>query len=80
MSVKTFCGTFFNKFLAINAKNIYAKNIHTSAIACGKINRMRSRSEMLKTVVKKEDGTRGENSEDIDRLTRFESTIIIIHF
>lgn len=71
MSMKLFCETLFSKLLTINPKNVCAKSIHTSAIASGKINRMRSRSEMLKTVVKKEDGTRGENSEDFESTTRF---------
>ena len=41
-------------------------NIHTSAVAAGKINRMKDRTAMLRTVVKKEDGTKGETSVDLD--------------
>lgn len=70
MSLKLICGSLIPKFQALNLKNVVlpATNIHTTAIASGKINRMRDRTSMLRTVVKKGDGTVGEKSVDLDNL------------
>lgn len=72
MSLKLICGGLASKFQALNLKNVVlpAASLHTTAIASGKINRMKDRTTMLRTVVKKGDGTVGEKSEDLDSLIR----------
>lgn len=77
MSLKLICGGLASKFQALSLKNVVlpAANFHTTAIASGKINRMRDRTSMLRTVVKKGDGTVGEKSVDLDNLIqRFVNT------
>lgn len=73
MSFKLICESLFTKLNPIHLKNVssYASNFHTSAIAAGKINRMKDRTAMLRTVVKKEDGIRGETSVDLDSVIRY---------
>lgn len=70
MSLKLFCSSLIPKFQALHLKNVVqpAVNMHTTAIASGKINRMKDRTSMLRTVVKKGDGTTGEKSVDLDNL------------
>lgn len=67
MSFKFVCESLFSKLKPINVKNVISANqFHTTPACESKINRMRSRKEMLQTVVKKEDGTQGSQSVDID--------------
>lgn len=68
MSFKLICESLFSKINPICLRNVTSgvSNIHTSAVAAGKINRMKDRTAMLRTVVKKEDGTKGETSVDLD--------------
>lgn len=68
MSLKLICEGLISKFKPINLQNVMSttRNLHTTAIASGKINRMRDRTTMLRTVVKKGDGTVGEKSIDLD--------------
>lgn len=68
MSLKLICENFFTKLKPINLKNVVSMSngIHTSAIASGKINRMKDRTALLRTVVRKDDGTRGEETVDLD--------------
>lgn len=70
MSLKLVCENLFSKLKPIKLKHVTTStsNFHTTAIAAGKINRMKDRTAMLRTVVKKEDGTRGEKSVDVDSL------------
>lgn len=70
MSLRLVCGGLALKFQALNLKNVVlpAVNLHTTAIAPGKINRMKDRTSMLRTVVKKGDGAVGEKSVDLDNL------------
>lgn len=70
MSLKLICGGLISKFQALNVKNVVlpTKNLHTTAIASGKINRMKDRTSMLRTVVKKGDGAVGEKSVDLDNI------------
>ena len=80
MSLKLICGGLIPKFQALNLKNVILPtvNLHTTAIASGKINRMKDRSALLRTVVKKGDGTTGEKSVDLDNIIqRFVSHIHI---
>lgn len=72
MSFKLICENLFTKLKPINLKNVASpsNSIYTSAIACGKINRMKDRTALLRTVVKKEEGTRGEQSVDLDSVIR----------
>lgn len=70
MSFKLICERLFLKINPVGLQNVtsLANNFHTSAIAAGKINRMKDRTAMLRTVVKKEDGTIGEKSVDLDSI------------
>lgn len=70
MSLKLICGGLASKFQALSLKNVVlpAVNLHTTAIASGKINRMKDRTSMLRTVVKKGDGAVGEKSVDLDNI------------
>lgn len=79
MSLKLICERLFPKLNSIGLKNVtpLANNFHTSAIAAGKINRMKDRTAMLRTVVKKEDGTIGEKSVDLDSIIQRFALLII---
>lgn len=73
MSLKLICGNLIPKFQSFGLKNVILptlnlkfNHLHTSAIASGKINRMKDRTAMLRTVVKKGEGTVGEESVDLD--------------
>lgn len=80
MSLKLICGNLLPKFQLFSLNNVMQPtlNLHTTAIASGKINRMKDRTAMLKTVVKKGDGTVGERSVDLDSLVeRYGETYII---
>lgn len=68
MSFKLICESLFTKLNSVSLKNVTsgASNFHTSAVAAGKINRMKDRTALLRTVVKKEDGIKGETSVDLD--------------
>lgn len=70
MSLKLICGNLIPKFQLLNLKNVMPPtlNLHTTAIASGKINRMKDRTSMLRTVIKKGDGTVGEKSVDLDSI------------
>lgn len=73
MSFKLICENIFTKLKPLNLKNVITSttnSIHTSAIASGKINRMKDRTALLRTVVKKEEGTRGEKSLDLDSVIK----------
>lgn len=71
MSFKFICESLFSKFKPFNIQNVVsANNFHTTAIAGGKINRFKDRTSMLRTVPKKEDGTIGERSLDIDSVAQ----------
>lgn len=52
MSLKLVCANLFSKLIPINLKHAAAStnNFHTTAIAAGKINRMKDRKEMMRTV------------------------------
>lgn len=72
MSLKLICGGLISKFQTLNIKNVVvpATSLHTTAIASGKINRMKDRTTMLRTVVKKGDGAVGETSVDLDNIIK----------
>lgn len=67
MSLKLLCEGVFSKLSQLSLKNV--NGFHTSAIAAGKINRMKDRKSMLKTVGKKTDGTEGADVADIDSIS-----------
>lgn len=67
MALKIICGNFIPKFGSLSPINVISSaNFHTSSALAGKINRVRSRSEMLRTVVKKTDGISDPNAIDVD--------------
>lgn len=68
MFLKTICTDLVSKLSATTFQNAVSApmNFHKSAVVAGKINRMKDRTAMLRTVVKKEDGTVGEKTIDID--------------
>lgn len=69
MSLKIFCSNILSKIVASQSQNVFASSsLHTSSRLSGKINRMKDRTAMLRTVVKKEDGTLGERTLDVDSL------------
>lgn len=72
MSLRIICGNLIPKLIPFVPRNVVsAMEFHTSFALAGKINRIRSRSEMLKTVPKKEDGTADANTVDVDVIRRF---------
>lgn len=80
MSFKLICESLFSKLNPTSLKNVTgASNFHTSAIVAGKINRMKDRTAMLRTVVKKEDGVRGAESVDLDSVIQRYYRKIMIH-
>lgn len=62
----------FSKINSISLKNVTlsANNIHTSAVVAGGINRMKDRTALLRSVVKKGDGIEGVNAVDIDSVVQ----------
>lgn len=70
MSLKLICENLFSKLKPLNLKNVAVStsHFHTTPVSAGKINRMKDRTALLRTVVKKDDGTRGEKSVDVDSL------------
>lgn len=73
MSFKFICENLCSKLKAINLKNVTTlpvNSLHTSAVAAGKINRMKDRKSLMRTVVKKDDGTQGERSVDVDSIVK----------
>lgn len=68
MSFRLICEHLFSKLNQTKLKSVTscASSFHTSAVAAGKINRMKDRTALLRTIVKKEDGIRGTESVDLD--------------
>ncbi|XP_031628296.1 28S ribosomal protein S11, mitochondrial [Contarinia nasturtii] len=66
MSFKLICGGLVSKLSQLSLTHV--NNFHTTAIAAGKINRMKDRKSMLKTVLKKSDGVQSSSTADIDSI------------
>lgn len=68
MSFRLICEHLFSKLNQTKLKSVTscASSFHTSTVAAGKINRMKDRTALLRTIVKKEDGIRGTESVDLD--------------
>lgn len=66
MYFKLICENLFSKLNQTKSVTSCASGFHSSAVLAGKINRMKDRTALLRTTIKKEDGIKGTESVDLD--------------